>query len=177
MFSNLFFHIFQTKVIIKTFKVTVKTICRPRNLGNYRLVVGLISLLLLGESPEGENHGHKPVNGRNRQRMEKEGRLVLTASDQWVAGHAGDAALVVLVPGHQDVALVTPSLTPATQTHIRVNIRSCNVSVLPPNLTLMRSFLPVLDQPVVLTVVRAVAHNQDAVIQVLTAAMWLVIQA
>lgn len=152
-------------------------ICCARNRGNYRLVVGLISLLLPGESSKGENHGHKPINGQKRQRMKKEGRLVLTGSDQWVTGHAGDAALVVLVPGHQDVALVTPSLTPATQTHIRVNIHSCNVSDLPPNLTLMRSFLPVLDQPVVLTVVRAIAHSQDAVIQVLTAASWLVIQA
>lgn len=37
--------------------------------------------------------------------------------------------------------------------------------------------VPVLNQPVVLTVVRAVAHSQDAMIQVLTAAFWLVVQA
>lgn len=66
---------------------------------------------------------------------------MLTGSDQWIGGHAGDATLVVLVPGHQDVALLTPSLTPATQAHIPVNIYSCDISVLPFNLTIMRSFI------------------------------------
>lgn len=40
--------------------------------------------------------------------MEKR-EVVLTGSDQWVAGQGGDATLVVLVPGHHDVALLTPS--------------------------------------------------------------------
>lgn len=37
--------------------------------------------------------------------------------------------------------------------------------------------VPVLNQPVVLTVVSAVAHSQDAMIQILTAAFLLVIHA
>lgn len=64
---------------------------------------------------------------------------MLTGSDQWVAGHARDATLVVFVPGHHDVALLPPSQTPATQMHIPVNIDSHNVSVLLLNLTSART--------------------------------------
>ena len=33
--------------------------------------------------------------------------------DQWIAGRCGDTTLIILVPGHLDVAFVTPVETPA----------------------------------------------------------------
>jgi len=67
---------------------------------------------------------------------------VSLGSDEWVGGAGGDPALVVLVPGHPDVSLVSPVLGPG-----------------------------VLDQPVVLSVEGAVADDQDAVVESLGIAL------
>lgn len=48
-------------------------------------------------------------NGVKRQKMDKRAVFGLTVSDQRVAGCCSNATLVVFVPGHHDVALLTPS--------------------------------------------------------------------
>lgn len=70
------------------------------------------------------------------------------SSNQRVAGHRGDAALVVMVPRHLDVALETPCGAPA-----------------------------VLHQPVVLAVVSAVADDQNTVVELFGAAFRLPVDA
>ena len=68
--------------------------------------------------------------------------------DERVAGSAGHAAHVLLVPGHLDEAPVSPAGSPA-----------------------------ILDQPVRLSRVRVhpVPHGQDPVVEVLRAALWLAV--
>lgn len=68
--------------------------------------------------------------------------------DQRVAGHGGDAALVILIARHFDVALEAPGLAPA-----------------------------VLDEPIVIAVVGSVANNEDAVVKLLLVALGLLVDA
>ena len=74
--------------------------------------------------------------------------LLRFISHQWVGSAGSNSALVVLVPGHLDVAVQTPLVGPG-----------------------------VLDQPVVALLLGAVADDQDAVIETLGIALGLVVDA
>lgn len=81
-----------------------------------------------------------------------------------------DATMVVPVPGHLDVASLSKLHTPATNeadTVTRLNYRNSNPP--PPLLSKRLSEQPVFDEPVVLSVLTAVTHNQRAVVHLLGA--------
>ena len=63
------------------------------------------------------------------------GSCTITRLHEWVAGRRGDAALVVLVSGHHDVALHSPASTPG-----------------------------VLDEPVVLALVSSIPDYQHSMV-------------
>lgn len=159
----------------------MKTGSCARNRQNCRLSTWLISLLLPGESPEQENTDTNQLMNK-RGRKWKEGKVCahrLTPVGSWPCSrcHTGCACSWTSWCSPSD-----PILDPSYQTHVPVNIHSHIVSVLPLNLIFngindrfFSACVPVLHQPVVLTVVSAVAHSQDAVIQVLAAALQLVI--
>ena len=61
----------------------------------------------------------------------------VSALDDGVAGAGGDAALVVLVPGHHDVAILAPRGAPAARKMYQINTFLPNVRPVQPTLSLI----------------------------------------
>lgn len=104
--------------------------------------------------------------------------LHVQTSNQRITGRRGDPAVVLPVFGHVDVAFVAPVFTPARKRHQAQTVRCAKLETAT---AAKEKHSPVLHNPKLLSIhvlfFIAVSHNQNAVVQLLTAALLLKIDS